>query len=112
MTITLSHHTKALDLIAQIASDLNGTSKTMHMLGLPKIECVKVKQLYNNSVPNDDPMTDFYEEMNEDERQRHERFMNFHIDMIPIAEKRQLYALRTDSLLAKRDRFYQFLNKL
>ncbi|CAG8694542.1 42009_t:CDS:2, partial [Gigaspora margarita] len=30
--------TKALDLIAQMASDLNGTSKTVHILGLPKIE--------------------------------------------------------------------------
>ncbi|CAG8448408.1 1729_t:CDS:10 [Cetraspora pellucida] len=72
MTITFSYCTKVLNLIAQMVSDLNGTSKTVHMLGLPKIECIKVKQLYNDGVPNDNPMTDFYEEMNEDKRQRHE----------------------------------------
>ncbi|CAG8810402.1 20991_t:CDS:1, partial [Dentiscutata erythropus] len=72
MIITFSHRTKALDLIAQMANDLNETSKTVHMLGLPKIERVKFKQLYNDGVPYDDPMTDFYEEMVKDERQRHE----------------------------------------
>ncbi|CAG8775604.1 3819_t:CDS:2, partial [Cetraspora pellucida] len=70
--VTFSHRLKALEFIAQMASDLNGHSKTVHMLGLPRIERIKVQQLFNESAPDEDRMKDFYEEMNEDEIRRHE----------------------------------------
>lgn len=78
MTVSFPNHQKALDLINQMARNQKRIYKDVKIIDLPKIERVKVHQLFGNAsnVFNSDdddiePMKDFYDEMDEDEIRDH-----------------------------------------
>ena len=73
LTVTLSNRKKAFEIISKMSADYNGDSVEVRVSGLPKIQRTKIKQFLNIDY-NDDiaPMNDAYDQMDENEVQRHQ----------------------------------------
>jgi hypothetical protein len=73
MTVKMTHRNKALDFASELADVYREQSKEVNIIGLQKVRRVKIRELFDDLL-NDDiaPMEDFYEEMDDNERRRHE----------------------------------------